>query len=146
MSHLVVDDFADLALWSAHAADGSVSSAVSIERADSSRLGGQTMRVAVGTDASNHRVERALASLDLSRFDDLELWVSCDRSADGSESRPFFVEVRIGSAALAIGANGNAWHRLIPVPAPAAWQAVSGPQNIPAPSLADCSARTAARC
>lgn len=124
MSHLVVDDFADLAPWSAHAADGSTSSAVSIERGAASRPGGRTMRIAVGTDASDHWVERALASLDLSHFDDLELWVRCDRSADGSESRPFFVEVRIGSSALAIGANGNEWHRLIPIPAPAAWHAV----------------------
>ena len=69
-------------------------------------------------------MERALAPVDLSPFDDLELWVRCDRVADGSEARPFFLELRLGSAALAAGASGNAWHRLIPVTTPDVWQAV----------------------
>jgi hypothetical protein len=124
VSHLVVDDLTDLTPWSAHAPNGSASTAISIAHGAVTRLGGQTMRVEVGSDALGHRVERTLAALDLTRFDDIELWVRCDRAADGSEAKPFFVEVRLGSAALAIGANGNAWQRLIPIAAPGTWQAV----------------------
>ena len=124
MSHLVVDDLTDLTPWSARAPNGSASTAIAIARGAASRLGGQTMRVEVGPDALGHRVERALASLVLSRFDDVELWARCDRAADGSEAKPFFVDVQLGSAALAIGANGNQWHRLIPIAVPGTWQAV----------------------
>ena len=124
MSHLVVDDLAELGPWSAHAPDGSASTAISIAHGAATRLGGPTMRIEAGAQAAGHRVERTFASLDLSRFDDLELWVRCDRTADGGTERPFFAEVRLGSAALAIGANGNTWHRLIPVAAPNTWQAV----------------------
>jgi hypothetical protein len=124
LSHLVVDDLADLGPWAAHAPDGSASTAIELERGPATRLGGQTLRIAAGPDATGHRVERALAPVDLSAFDDLELWVRSDRAADGSATNPFFLELRLGSAALAAGANGNDWHRLIPVTAPSAWQAV----------------------
>ena len=42
----------------------------------------------------------------------------------GPTGRPFYLELRLGSAALTIGANANAWQRLIPVTAAEAWQAV----------------------
>ena len=124
MSLRVVDDLADLAPWRARTPGGGASTAIAIERGGVPRLGGPTMTVRVAEGAEGHRVERARAALDLSAFDDLELWVRSDRVADGSDARPFFFELRLGSAALAAGAPANTWSRLIPVAVADAWQAV----------------------
>jgi hypothetical protein len=74
---------------------------------------------------------------DLEPFADLELSVRSDRAADGSEDRPFFLELRLGSKALAIGAGGNDWHRLIQVDAPsrpAPWHPGGDPGSVPCPA------------
>ena len=115
MSHLVVDDLADLTPWAARTPTGAASAAITLARSPAARLGGPALRIEAGPDATGHRIERALGPLDLSPFDDLELWVRGDRAADGSDGRPFYLELRLGSAALAVGASGNAWQRLIPV-------------------------------
>lgn len=124
MSRLVVDDLADLAPWRARTPGGAPSTAITFERGALPRLGGPTITIR-GTDAAEgHRLERTLSALDLTAFADLELWVRSDRVADGSDARPFFFELRLGSAQLAVGAAGNTWHRLIPVAAPDVWQPV----------------------
>jgi hypothetical protein len=124
MSHFVVDDLADLAPWRAVTPNGAASNAITVQRGRVSRLGAPTMEIQATADAQGHRVERTLAAVDLTAFADLELWVRSDRAADGSEDRPFFLELRLGSNALAIGAGGNDWHRLIQVEAPNVWQPV----------------------
>jgi hypothetical protein len=124
MSHLVVDDLSDLAPWRARTPDGQASTAIAIERSGRSRLGGPTMAIRGSAGALGHRIERTLAAVDLGLFADLELWVRSDRLADGSDARPFFLELRLGSAQLAVGAGGNTWHRRIPVAAADTWQPV----------------------
>jgi hypothetical protein len=124
LSHLVVDDLSDIASWRARTPAGAPSSAIAIEPGSVSRLGGPTMKIEATTAAQGHRVERTLGPLDVKASADLEVWVRSDRIADGSDSRPFFLELRLGSAALAIGAPANTWHRLIPVTAPNVWQPV----------------------
>jgi hypothetical protein len=116
MSHAIVDDLADPGAWTPRAADGSPSTVVSVGRGPDQRLTGPTLRIAAGAGAAGHRVDRTLAApVDLSAFDDLELWLRSDRAADGSDAQPFFLELRLGSAASPVGAAGNAWHRLLPV-------------------------------
>lgn len=124
MSRIVVDDLSDFGAWTPRQPDGSPSTTITIEAGPVARLTGQTMRVVADPDATGHRVERDLAPVDLSHFDDLELWVRCDRVADGSDVSPFFIELRLGSAALAVDASTNTWHRFIPVTTPAVWQPV----------------------
>src|SRR5262249_19142658 len=92
VSHLVVDGLADLGPWVARAPDGSASAALAVGPGPVTRTGSATMRIEAGPSALGHRVERELAAVDLSAFDDLELWVRCDRVADGSDARPFFLE------------------------------------------------------
>src|SRR6266536_3055233 len=93
------------------------SNAIKLEPDTESPLGGPTLTIRATADAQGHRVERARAAVDLTSFADLELWVRSDRVADGSDGRPFFFELRLGSA-------GNDWHRLIPVAAQDVWQPV----------------------
>ncbi len=124
MSHLVVDDLTNLAPWRARTPGGAASNAIKLEPDTESPLGGPTLTIRATADAQGHRVERARAAVDLTSFADLELWVRSDRVADGSDGRPFFFELRLGSAALAVGAAGNDWHRLIPVAAQDVWQPV----------------------
>jgi len=124
MSRRVVVDLADLAAWQARTPGGTASTQVAIEPGAVSRLGGGTATVRGTVDAAGHRIERALAAIDLAAFDDLELWVRGDRPADGSEARPFFLELRLGSGELPIGDAANTWHRHIPVAVAGAWQPV----------------------
>jgi hypothetical protein len=124
MSHLVLDDLTDLGPWVARSPDGSASTAIAVGPGPVTRTGSPTARIEASPDALGHRVERELAAVDLSPFDDLELWVRGDAIADGSEVRPFYLELRLGSVAVAAGASANAWHRLVPVTAPDVWQAV----------------------
>jgi len=124
MSRLDVDDLTELGAWVAREPDGSPSTAITIEAGPVARLAGQTMRIVAGSDAVGHRAERELAPVDLTPFDDLELWVRSDRVADGSDARPFFLELRLGSSSSAPGASANAWHRFVPITTPDVWQAV----------------------
>jgi hypothetical protein len=125
LSHLDVDDLTELGAWAPRAPDGSPSTAITIEAGPATRLSGQTMRIVAGSGALGHRAERELAApVDLSALDDLELWVRCDRVADGSDARPFFLELRLGSTALAAGASSDAWQRFVPVTTPDVWQTV----------------------
>jgi hypothetical protein len=124
VSSVVVDDLSNLAPWRARTPAGAASSAITIGPAALSRLGGPTMTMTATSAALGHRVERTLAALDLSAFTDLELWIRSERIADGSDARPFFLELRLGAAGLAVGAASNTWHRLIPVAAADVWQPV----------------------
>lgn len=119
-----MDDLGDLTPWRARTPGGAASSAIAIERGSVTRLGSPTLKIEATTAAQGHRVERTLPAVDLRPFSDLELSVQSDRVADGSDARPFYLELRLGSAALAIGAQANTWHRLIPIAAANVWQAV----------------------
>jgi hypothetical protein len=125
VSHLVIDDLSDLAAWQALTPTGGASTAIAIEPGAGPRPLERGMTIRATTDAENHRVERALAPTDVTPFADLELWVESDRAADSSDARPLFLELRLGSAALAIGAPGNPWHRLIPIATADTWQFVA---------------------
>jgi hypothetical protein len=124
VSHVVLDDLGDLIPWKARTAGGAASNEISIDRGTVSRIDGNTMTIRVSSSAEGHRVERTILPADLTKLADLELWVRSDRPADGSEARPFYLELRLGSTQLAIGAGGNDWHRLIPLAQANVWQPV----------------------
>jgi hypothetical protein len=124
LSHLVIDDLGDIAAWRARTPGGAASSELAVEAGTMVRLGAPTLRIAGTIAASGHRAERTFGAVDLTGLDDLRLWIRSDRPADGSAARPFFLEVRLGSGQLAVGAQGNGWHRLLPVPSAGVWHAV----------------------
>jgi hypothetical protein len=74
--------------------------------------------------ALGHRLERSVTATDLTGQTDLQLWIRADRAADGTEGHPFFLELRLGSAAAPIAAGSAAWHRLIPVAIAGQWLSV----------------------
>jgi hypothetical protein len=127
VSATTLESFADVSAWTARRADGSASTAVAITGAGAPRgpwRATPTARITAGTGALDDRLERTGPAVDLRPFTDLVLWVRADRPADGSPERPFFAEVRLGSSALAPGANGNDWHRFIDIATPGTWQQV----------------------
>lgn len=70
--------------------------------------------------ALNHIARKPLAALNLDNYDELRLVLRGDRSSTPG----FYLELRLGSAALAIGAPGNTWHRRVPVSGGAGWEVV----------------------
>jgi hypothetical protein len=131
---LAVDDLGDLTPWKARTPGGAASNAIAVAAGTGPRPAEPAMRIEASSDAQGHFVERTLAAVDLSAFADLELWVLSDRPADSSDARPPFLELRLGSAQLAIGAGPNAWHRLIPVPTAGTWEFVPlALDDLPAP-------------
>jgi hypothetical protein len=119
MPMTVVDAMDNLAPWQALAPDGvTPSTEVTLTR-DLSRprpgIAAASGRIVAGAEARGHRLRRAFGGLDLTSFDELRLWINGGRVADGSPGLPFFLALRLGSAALAIDAPGNTWRRLLPV-------------------------------
>lgn len=124
MSHLVIDDLGDLAAWRARTPGGAASAELTVGAGTITRLGEPTLRISGTAAALGHRAERTFDAVDLSEREDLRLSVRSDRPADGSAARPFFLEVRLGSGQLAIGAQANGWHRLVPIPSAGAWHSI----------------------
>jgi hypothetical protein len=87
-------------------------------------LGAPTVALSGSTSASGHLATTNFTAVDLTAFDDLWFWILSDRLADGTEGRAFFLELRLGSAAVAMGTAANAWHRELPVTHVATWQLV----------------------
>jgi hypothetical protein len=128
MPSIVIDAMNDATLWQALASDGVTPSTELSLSVDSSkpRQGADTtaIQVTATSNALNHRLMRNLAPIDLSKFSDLRFWVYSNRVADGSPRRPFFLELRLASAAMAIGDPGNTWQRFVPVSQTAVWEPI----------------------
>nr|BFE80547.1 hypothetical protein GCM10020093_031480 [Planobispora longispora] len=102
--------------------------------------GPQGRTAVVAASVAGHFLERSIDPVDLRGFDDIEFWASGDRIADGTAGRPFFCEVRLGSAAAPIGSGANRWHRYVPVAGPGPPQRVPfGLDDLPAPVRSACS-------
>jgi len=114
--------------WSALAPDGATPSALltATDETALTRFGpdGRSLRLGVQPGAVGHMLRRSFAPLDLRPFDELRLWLRADRRADGTPQRPFFLELRVGSADLPPGAPGNPWYRLLPLAEAATWEHV----------------------
>ena len=126
MALQIVDAMNNAGAWNALAPNGATPS-TEISAADETnqiRYGADahSLRVAASGNAQDHLLRRTRAALDLSAFGELRLWIFSSRIADGSASQPFFLELRLGSAALALDAPGNTWHRYLPVARAGTWE------------------------
>jgi hypothetical protein len=112
-----------LAGWQALQADGVTPSTTLTVAQDSTTPtpSGDTrsVRIDLTTGALNHIARRSGAAQDLSQHDELRLVAGTDSPV----AHPPVLELRLGSAALAIGAPGNTWHRRLP-PMTAGWELI----------------------
>ncbi len=81
-------------------------------------------RITATTAALDHRLRRSLPNVDLAAFDELRFWLRSDRVADGTAARPFFLELRLASAAMGLDDAANTWHRFLPVTRAESWELV----------------------
>jgi hypothetical protein len=126
---LVLDSMSSVAGWSLLEADGVTPSAELTLAIDASLAtpGGDTRSAVLSASASalDHSFRRTLAApVDLGAFDELRLVVRADRIAQPGDERPFFLEMRLGSAALPVNAAGNSWHRRLPIARVNTWEVV----------------------
>ncbi|MCA1568376.1 MAG: hypothetical protein LC803_22560 [Acidobacteria bacterium] len=128
MMHLVLDAMNDASRWSPLAPDGVTASAqISMSNdPDKFRYGadGVSARVNTTNAARGHTLRRTLPPADLSNFDELRFWFRSTRAADGSPARPFFLRLRLGSAAMPLADASNAWFRYLPAFRAEAWELV----------------------
>jgi hypothetical protein len=128
MAQLVIDNMNNAGFWSALEPDGVTPSTELTLTADATRFrfgaDQQSGRISGTANALDHRLQRGLANLDLTGFDELRFWLWSDRLADGAAGRPFFLEARLGSAALPIDNVGNTWSRTLPVGQARTWELV----------------------
>ncbi|HEX8573155.1 MAG TPA: hypothetical protein VF759_10440 [Allosphingosinicella sp.] len=124
MPTALIDDFSDETLWQA-LTPGNVASAeivLGTDRPSPTLAADSTsMRAGFSSASAGHRIERSFAPVDLSDFSELRLWVRADAPASGAPGAPFRLEMRLGSAALPIGAPGNDWHRRLPAEPAGRW-------------------------
>lgn len=125
---LILDAMDAPGQWSALAPDGVTVSTELLLSSDAThfRYGAdqRSGRITGSTNAMQHRLRRSLANLDLNPYEEIRFWVWSNRPADGSPERPFFLEARMGSAALPIEAAGNTWRRAVPVSQVSSWELV----------------------
>lgn len=128
MPFLTIDAMDNSALWTALAPDGvtpSMELSLAIDSPQPSPPAIATSARITGTsNALNHTLRRTFAATDLTHFTELRLWLLGERPADGTPSRPFFLEIRMGSAALGLNAPGNTWQRYLPVSQAGVWEPV----------------------
>ena len=128
MPSIIVDSMDSAAPWSALAPDGVTPSTELSLTIDSSkpRPGADPTAglISATANALNHRLVRNLGPLDLSNFGDLRFWIYSNRPADGTPNRPFFLELRLASAAMALTDPGNTWQRYVPVSQIGVWEPV----------------------
>jgi hypothetical protein len=127
LSAVVIEPFSTVAAWTTHRADGSPSAMLGINasgppRVPSLSAPSATLHADAGSDG--HYLERAGPATDLRGVTDLLLWIRCDRFADGTADNPLFLQVKLGSAAMAVNDPGNPWLRLVPVAQSGVWQPV----------------------
>jgi hypothetical protein len=120
MPMISVDPLNDPSVWKALAADGATPStqiAIAAEPSltapdDSAAV---PLAVTASVNALNHVLRRTLTPIDLSQFDDLRFWISASRLANGAPANPFYLELRLASAAMGLDDPGNSWRRYLPV-------------------------------
>lgn len=127
MAQRILEAMDNAMLWSALAPDG-VTASTQVSLTDETvvvRYGadGHSGRIDATAAAVNHLLRRTLgAAVDLRPYRELRLWLHASRAATGAATQPFFLELRLGSAALPVDAPGNAWHRYLMVSQVATWE------------------------
>ena len=127
MPSLTIDAMDNAALWTALAPDGVTPSTELSLAIDTSRFppgAATSARVTGSANALNHTLRRSFAATDLTQFNELRLWIRGERPADGTPGRPFFLEMRMASAAIALSDAANTWQRYLPVSQAGVWEPV----------------------
>jgi hypothetical protein len=128
MPLLIVDAMENAGLWQGFAPDGVTPSTELSLTVDTAlpRPGAHaaTGRVSGTVNALNHSLRRTFTGLDLTNFDELRLSLYSDRPADGTPARPFFLELRLASVAVALNNPSNTWQRYLPVSQVKTWESV----------------------
>lgn len=121
-----IDALTAVAPWQARSPDGETpSTELSLTvNASTPRPSGPAICARIGASAKalNHSLRRPLNALDLSELDEIRLWINSERTADGSLARPFYLAMRLGSAAVPLDAPANSWQRLLPVAQSRIWR------------------------
>lgn len=113
MPSTLIDDFDDHTLWSA-LQPGGLPSAEIVLATDVDVHGTASMRVDVSAAGDGHFITRSFGPMDITGLSELRLSYRTTRPSDGTPDRPFQLKMELGSAAMAIGAPGNSWHRYLP--------------------------------
>lgn len=85
---------------------------------------GTSLQVVATQQALNHQLHRSLANLDWGGFDELRLWLRSNRAADGSSTQPFYLELRLASAAMGLAHPNNTWYRYLLIAQAQQWELV----------------------
>ena len=128
MSALELDRMDDATKWKSLEPDGVTPSTELSVASDTTEAGygpdGISMRLVATEAADGHTARRQFDQpIALSRFSELRLSVRADRAA-APDTRPFFLELRLGSSARPLSSPANTWHRLLPVTNPNRWETV----------------------
>jgi hypothetical protein len=150
MTAVTLDAMDAAAQWAAREADGATPSAELSIQDDALVTGygtdGVSARITATEAAGGHRLRRSIASRDLNPFTELRLSIRADRVATGAPDGGFFLELRLGSAAMPVGHPANLWHRLLPVRARGRWETVKlGIDDLP-PAVRGAVTRIELRC
>jgi len=125
---LFIDDMDDASQWSPLGPDGTTPSTEISITTDTAKFrygeDNASARITATENARNHRLRRSMPAMDLSRFDELRFWFWSTRVADDSSTRPFFLRLRLGSAAMALNNPGNIWFRYLPAFRAEVWELV----------------------
>jgi hypothetical protein len=127
MAQLALDGIADVEQCSAVAPDGTPSSTLTVNAEPVQvRYGADNLSVRIdgSMGALGHRLQWSLPPVDLRDDDELRLWLRGNRKGDGSTTCPFFLEMRLGSAAMPLSDPANQWLRYLPVSQGNAWEQV----------------------
>jgi hypothetical protein len=126
VSRLVLDPLTEVSTWSALAPDGVTPSAELSISVDSSHprpgAAATSAQISATEAALNHVLRRPFApAIDLTASDELRLACFSTRLADGTPANPFFLEMRLASAAVGLDAPANTWSRNLPVAQKGVW-------------------------
>jgi len=88
---------------------------------DCADAGARPTVITASAAAANHTLRRSLLPVDLTTSDELRLALFSNRVADGKTGTPFFLELKLASAAMALSDPGNTWRRYIPAAQSNVW-------------------------
>jgi hypothetical protein len=118
-----------VAAWKAFAPDGvtpSTQLSIAVD-ATLSRPGSSASAsalVTASTVSADNLLRGSFTAIDLTNYDELRLSFNASRAAAPGAQTPFFLEIRLGGAALSVTDPSNTWHRYFPVDQVNAWDTI----------------------
>jgi hypothetical protein len=78
-------------------------------------------RISATTEAADHRLRHTFPAVDLTTYDELRLSILSDLAANGGAA-PFYLELRLASAAMSFEDTANTWRRYLPISEANQWE------------------------